>query len=94
MTSAMNKVEAIVNPANEQLEHAGGAAFAIRWAGGDIINDESRSYIKVHCKLPTGCAMVTSAGNLSCKAVIHAVGPRFNEAAIDHTFEEILMKKK
>ena len=30
MTSAMNKVEAIVNPANEQLEHAGGAAFAIR----------------------------------------------------------------
>ena len=23
-------VEAIVNPANEQLEHAGGAAFAIR----------------------------------------------------------------
>ena len=85
-------VEAIVNPANEQLEHAGGAAYAIRWAGGDVINDESRRYIREHGKLPTGCAMVTSAGNLPCKAVIHAVGPRFNETAIDHTFEEILMR--
>ena len=36
--------------------------------------------------------MVTSAGNLPCKAVIHAVGPRFNEAAIDHTLDDILMQ--
>ena len=42
--------------------------------------------------LSTGCAMITSAGNLPCKAVIHAVGPRFNETAIDHTLEEILMQ--
>ena len=86
-------VDAIVNPANEQLEHAGGAAFAIRWAGGDIINDESREYIKKNGKLLTWCAMVTNAGDLPCKGVIHAVGPRFNEASIDHTFEEILMAK-
>ena len=56
-------------------------------------NDESRKYIKENGRLPTSCAMVTSAGDLPCKAVIHAVGPRFNEAAIDHTFEEILMTK-
>ena len=55
-------------------------------------NDESRRYIREHGKLPTSCAMVTSAGNLPCKAVIHAVGPRFNEAAIDHTLDDILMQ--
>ena len=86
-------VDAIVNPANEQLEHSEGIPFAIRWAGGDIINDESKQYIKKNGKIPTWCAMVTSAGDLPCKGVIHAVGPRFNEAAIDHTFEEILMAK-
>ena len=86
-------VDAIVNPANEQLEHAGGAAFAIRWAGGDIINDESKQYIRKNGKLLACCAMVTSAGALPCKGVIHAVGPKFNEATVDHTFEEFLMAK-
>ena len=86
-------VDAIVNPANEQLEHAGGAAYAILWAGGDIINEESRKYIRENGKLPTSCAIITSAGDLPCKAVIHVVGPKFNETAIDHTFEEILMEK-
>ena len=84
-------VDAIVNPANEQLNHYGGIAYAIRWAGGDVISDESRKYIKENGSLPISWAMVTSAGDLPCKVVIHAVGPKFNEAAIDHTLEEILM---
>ena len=85
-------VEAIVNPANEQLEHIEEVSSEILNKGGEVIKDESKRYIREHGMLSTGCAMVTSAGNLPCKAVIHAVGPRFNEASIDHTFEEILMQ--
>ena len=85
-------VEAIVNPANDYLQHTEGVSFEILKTGGEVIKDESKRYIKEHGMLPTGCAMVTSAGNLPCKAVIHTVGPRFNETAIDHTFEEILMR--
>ena len=86
-------VDAIVNPANERLIHSEGTAYEILWEGGDIINEESRKYIRENGRLTISCAMVTSAGDLPCKAVIHVVGPWFNKNAIDHTLEEILMDK-
>ena len=67
--------DAIVNPANEDLDHAGGAARAIASAGGKVITKESKKYIKKYEKLPTGEAMTTNAGNLPCERVIHVVGP-------------------
>ena len=67
--------DAIVNPANEDLDHAGGAARAIASAGGKVITKESKKYIKKHGSLPTGEAMTTNAGNLPCERVIHVVGP-------------------
>ncbi len=85
-------VDAIVNPANELLEHVGGAALAIWNAGGEDIIKESADYINKNGKLPTGRATVTSSGNLKLKGVIHAVGPRYNEGALDHQIEEIQMK--
>ena len=67
--------DAIVNPANEQLDHAGGAAYAIASKGGKVIDKESRKYIKKYGSLPTGEATTTNAGNLLCEKVIHVVGP-------------------
>ena len=67
--------DAIVNPANDKLNHAGGAAKAIASKGGQVITKESKEYIKKHGSLTTGEATTTNAGDLPCEKVIHAVGP-------------------
>ncbi|GBC96640.1 O-acetyl-ADP-ribose deacetylase [bacterium HR16] len=68
------QVDAIVNAANEWLQHGGGVAGAIVRAGGEIIQQESNRIGRV----PTGSAAVTSAGRLPARYVIHAVGPIWN----------------
>lgn len=65
------QVDAIVNAANEWLQHGGGVAGAIVRAGGHIIQEESNRIGRV----PTGGAAVTGAGALPARYVIHAVGP-------------------
>lgn len=69
MTS--EKVDAIVNAANTHLAHAGGLAGAIVDRGGFVIQEESSRLAPV----AVGDAVVTSAGDLPCRWVIHAVGP-------------------
>ena len=66
-------VDAIVNPANSYLRHGGGVAAAIVKKGGKIIQEESDKMGII----PVGNAVITGSGNLPCKAVIHAVGPRY-----------------
>ena len=73
------KVDAIVNPANSYLQHGGGVAGAIVRKGGNIIQKESNEIGFV----PVGSSVVTSSGNLACKAVIHTVGPRMGEGNED-----------
>ena len=81
--------EAIVNPANSDLNHAGGAARAISDAAGDEFETECKEYIKEHGELPTGTSMITSAGgNLQCHKVIHTVGPIYNTKKASHVTEE------
>ena len=75
--------DAIVNAANSYLQHGGGVAGAIVRKGGQIIQDESDRIGFT----PTGHAVVTSAGKLQAKFVIHAVGPRMGEGD-----EEIKLK--
>ena len=69
------QVDAIVNAANERLQHGGGVAAAIVQKGGRQIQKESTRKIQQHGPLNVGEATFTNAGNLVCRYVIHAVGP-------------------
>ncbi|HPC56636.1 MAG TPA: macro domain-containing protein [Caldisericia bacterium] len=73
------KTDAIVNAANRNLSHGGGVAGAIVRKGGDIIQIESNKIIEKRGPLKTGEAVITRAGNLPCKYVIHTVGPVWGE---------------
>src|SRR6476620_11837668 len=69
----LHDVDAIVNAANSQLAGGGGVDGAIHRRGGPSIMQETDSRYPAGC--PTGSAVITSAGNLAAKYVIHAVGP-------------------
>ena len=71
----LEPVDAIVNAANEDLQHGGGVAGAIVRRGGFVIQEESERWVREHGSLPTGEVAVTGAGRLPCRYVIHAVGP-------------------
>jgi O-acetyl-ADP-ribose deacetylase (regulator of RNase III) len=78
-------VDAIVNAANSYLKHGGGVAAAIVRKGGTLIQEESNKIVKgIGGLVPVGSAVVTKAGNLPCKAVIHTVGPRMGEGDEDY----------
>ena len=72
-------VDAIVNAANGHLAHGGGVAAVIARAAGPALVEESGRIVKRQGPLPTGAAVVTTAGRLPFKGVIHAVGPRYGE---------------
>ena len=72
-------VEAIVNAANGHLAHGGGVAGVIARAAGPALQQESDRIVAERGPLPTGSAVVTSAGRLPFKGVIHVVGPRQGE---------------
>ena len=72
-------VDVIVNASNADLKHIGGVALAIANKGGPIIQEESDRYTRREGKLSDGDAiMMKEVGELPCKRLIHAVGPRWN----------------
>lgn len=72
-------VDAIVNAANGRLAHGGGVAGLIARRAGDALVSESRDHVRDNGPVPTGQAVVTTAGELPFQGVIHAVGPRQGE---------------
>lgn len=69
-------VDCIVNAANGFLSHGGGVAAAIAKAAGPELIKESEETVRKRGEIPTGEAVVTTAGRLPFKGVIHTVGPR------------------
>lgn len=68
-------VDAIVNAANEHLQHGGGVAWALSKKGGPAIQQESDAWIQQHGRVSHSHPAWTSGGLLPTKYVIHAVGP-------------------
>ncbi len=71
------EVDAIVNAANSRLAGGGGVDGAVHRRGGPAIMEETRRKYPQGC--PTGSAVITGAGALRARWVIHAVGPVYRD---------------
>ncbi len=78
-------VDAIVNAANGTLMGGGGVDGAIHRAGGPDILRECKEIRRTQYPdgLPTGHAVITTAGKMAAKHVIHTVGPVYGRGGQD-----------
>lgn len=82
------EVEAIVNPANSHITMGGGLAGVIRRKGGEEIREEAQKFTPVE----VGRAVLTKAGKLPCRFVIHA--PTMERPAQKTTKEKVRLATK
>ncbi len=82
----LQEVDAIVNAANSRLAGGGGVDGAIHRRGGPAIMEETVQKYPQGC--PTGSAVISGAGKLAARHVLHAVGPVWRGG--EHGEEELL----
>jgi len=83
----IENVDAIVNAANENLQHGGGVAWAISKKGGAAIQSESDDWVLQRGPVSHSHPAWTSGGTLPAKFVIHAVGPVWGDGDEDNKLE-------
>jgi O-acetyl-ADP-ribose deacetylase (regulator of RNase III) len=78
-------VDAIVNAANGSLMGGGGVDGAIHRAGGREIKAECEEIRRTRFPggLPTGAAVLTAAGKMTARYVIHTVGPFYGKGGME-----------
>lgn len=69
------RVDVIVNAANSSLLGGGGVDGAIHRAGGSEILEQCQRIVAKQGTCKTGEAVITTAGKMAVKYVIHSVGP-------------------
>ena len=69
------EVDAIVNPTDLVLSGSGILDFQIRQAAGSEVDRECEEILENRGGCQTGEAVITIAGDLSAKYIIHTVGP-------------------
>ena len=69
------EVDAIVNPTDLVLSGGGGLDFIIRQAAGEEVDRACEEIRENYGGCQTGEAVITPAGNLSAKYIIHTAGP-------------------
>jgi len=87
----MEEVDAIVNAANEYLQHGGGVARTISKKGGPAIQTESDAWVRHHGTVSHARPAWTSGGRLPAKYVLHAVGPVWGDGDEDGKLESAVI---
>ena len=81
------EVDAIVNAANEYLQHGGGVAGTISKKGGPAIQKESDAWVREHGRVSHAVPAWSSGGLLPAKYALHAVGPIWGDGNEDNKLE-------
>ncbi|XP_047730766.1 protein mono-ADP-ribosyltransferase PARP14 isoform X2 [Prionailurus viverrinus] len=84
-------VEVVVSTANEDLKLSGGLAAALSKAAGPELQADCDQIAKKMGKIPPGHAVISKAGKLPYRHVIHAVGPKWKG---DEALKCVLQLKK